>query len=457
MLLRRYISSILSRVDPSHNNISKTGVKMIRLFILLFLGSITGSNFAQTKYYVATGKDSITYLASNIGLMTLIRNSNQELVYHSLVDDSNKVYTRALDNDSLLLLGTDQYADLYSLSDRYSPDYIGTLNIPNIVSFRTFGNHFAVLTNTYDHYIVGMKQDTFKILTSINALHSTYTGRTEFYPEVVYPYFFSIDSAGSGYTSKLLLFKFVELSKNFEFIDTINLVTPDWELVQIYGAKDRLYMRERYGTPMYYNVHAKKYSVYDDTLYFLSQNNYNSNFGFTDEIECTDTLIRFNGNYTYLNGQALTEPNGYLFSYANLSGIRIYNTVQWGVPSYTKMYYSTEISGNIINSAQYIYEQSSVDEGRNIKDFTLYDNYPNPFNSTTVINFSLPERAEVSINVYNTLGEFVCKVVDNSFDAGYQSVNFNASALPSGIYIYRIEAKGNDKEFISSKKMIFLK
>lgn len=430
---------------------------MGRLGILLLFCSISGSIFAQMEYYVATGKDSITYLASNIGLIILERDSNQELVYHSLVDDSNKVYTRGLDNDSLLLLGTDQYADLYSLSNKYSPDYIGTLTMPNIVSFRPFGKHFAVLTNTDNHYIVGAKQDTFKILTSINALHYSYTGRTEFYPEVVYPYFFGIDSAGYGYTSKLLLYKFFELSKNFEFIDTINLVTPGWEFVQIYGAKNRFYMRERHGTSYNYYVNAKKYNVNDDTLYLLSQQIYNIAPGFTDEIECTDTLIRFNGNYAYLNGQVLNEPNGYLFDYPNLSGTRIYNTVQWGVPSYTKMYYSTEISGNIINSAQYIYEPSYVEKDSKKTGYILFDNYPNPFNPTTTINFHLPEKAEVSINIYNTIGELVSKVVNNTFDAGYQSINFNASGLPSGVYIYRIKAKAHSRTFISSKKMLLLK
>ncbi len=152
----------------------------------------------------------------------------------------------------------------------------------------------------------------------------------------------------------------------------------------------------------------------------------------------------------------MNEPNGYLVSYANLSGIRIYNTVQWGVPSYTKMYYSTEITGTTINSAQFIYEPSYVEENSKMMDFILYENYPNPFNPATTINFSLPERSDVSINVYNVIGELVHTVV-NTFDAGYQSVNFNAEGLPSGVYIYRIEARGSSETFVSSKKMLLVK
>jgi subtilisin family serine protease len=90
-------------------------------------------------------------------------------------------------------------------------------------------------------------------------------------------------------------------------------------------------------------------------------------------------------------------------------------------------------------------------------EFALSQNYPNPFNPATMINFSLPEKSDVSLNVYNVIGELVRTVVKNTFDAGYQSVNFNAEGLPSGVYIYRIEAKGSSETFVSSKKMLLVK
>ncbi len=227
---------------------------------------------AQIEYYVAAGKDSITYLATNSGLLILTRGPNQELVYNSTMDDSGKVYTRALDNDNYLIFGTDQGVDLYSLLNKYLPEYIGTINIPDIVSIRPFGNHFAILrgrifpNHYFDHYIVGVEQDTFKILSSIAALQFNYTYRTEFYPEVVYPYFFSKDSS-----SNLTMYKFDESNSDFNFIDTVDLITPGSEFVQIYGGKDRLYLRERHGTSGDYTVKAKKYYVNNDTLYFLSE------------------------------------------------------------------------------------------------------------------------------------------------------------------------------------------
>jgi hypothetical protein len=248
------------------------------------------------------------------------------------------------------------------------------------------------------------------------------------------------------------MYRFNETSLDFEFIDTLNLLTPDWEFVQMYGGKDRFYMREKHGISGNYNVNAKKYLVSNDTLYFLSQQSYNIPFGFIEEIECTDTLIRFNGGYTYLNGMSLNEPNRFLFSVANLSGIRIYNT-----HDNTKFYYSTTINGTTINSTQFIYNPSSIEEKTNLRDFIVYQNYPNPFNPTTKINFTLSEKSDVTIKVYNTIGELVSTIVRNSFEAGYQSVDFNASGLTSGVYVYRIEAKGNSRTLVASKKMLLLK
>jgi hypothetical protein len=83
----------------------------------------------------------------------------------------------------------------------------------------------------------------------------------------------------------------------------------------------------------------------------------------------------------------------------------------------------------------------------------LRQNYPNPFNPTTVIEFTLPKQEDVKLSVYNTLGEKVADLVNGRMSAGYHSVNFNATNIASGIYIYRITA-GN---FVALKKMMLIK
>ncbi len=86
--------------------------------------------------------------------------------------------------------------------------------------------------------------------------------------------------------------------------------------------------------------------------------------------------------------------------------------------------------------------------------FELAQNYPNPFNPSTTIQFSVPERTKVTLRVMNLLGEEVARVIDQEEkEAGTWSVDFNATDLPSGTYVYRLEA-GN---LIKTKKMVLMK
>ncbi len=88
--------------------------------------------------------------------------------------------------------------------------------------------------------------------------------------------------------------------------------------------------------------------------------------------------------------------------------------------------------------------------------YSLSQNFPNPFNPTTVINFALPYNSFVSLKVYNSLGQEVSTLVNETKQAGSYKVNFNASGLSSGVYYYILRA-GNNNEFVKSNKMILLK
>ena len=85
--------------------------------------------------------------------------------------------------------------------------------------------------------------------------------------------------------------------------------------------------------------------------------------------------------------------------------------------------------------------------------FSLEQNYPNPFNPLTQINYSLAEEANVELKVYDIMGREVAEVVNEKQSAGIYSVDFDASELASGIYIYKLTADN----FVSAKKMMLLK
>jgi hypothetical protein len=95
-----------------------------------------------------------------------------------------------------------------------------------------------------------------------------------------------------------------------------------------------------------------------------------------------------------------------------------------------------------------------VKEERGIPtSFGVSQNYPNPFNPATTIEFAVPAGAHVTIDVYNAIGERVATLVDEQRGAGYHTVSFDASSLPSGLYLYRMSAG----QFTSVRKMLLMK
>jgi hypothetical protein len=85
--------------------------------------------------------------------------------------------------------------------------------------------------------------------------------------------------------------------------------------------------------------------------------------------------------------------------------------------------------------------------------FELYQNFPNPFNPGTTIRFDLPKEANVSLKIYNILGQTVMTVIDEKRQAGRHAIQVDASSLSSGVYFYRLTAD----EYWATKKFVILK
>ena len=90
--------------------------------------------------------------------------------------------------------------------------------------------------------------------------------------------------------------------------------------------------------------------------------------------------------------------------------------------------------------------------------YNIHQNYPNPFNPVTTINFELPKNEFVNISIYNLMGSHIKSLVNMNLDAGYRSVNWDATnvlgqPVSAGMYIYTIQAG----DFRQTRKMVLLK
>jgi hypothetical protein len=107
-------------------------------------------------------------------------------------------------------------------------------------------------------------------------------------------------------------------------------------------------------------------------------------------------------------------------------------------------------------SQESIFAVKSVTSAENLaspSQFKLDQNYPNPFNPSTTIKYSVKENTLVSLKVYDILGNEVVALVNKVQPTGRYIINFDASSLASGVYLYKLTAGS----FIDTKKMIFLK
>jgi len=192
----------------------------------------------------------------------------------------------------------------------------------------------------------------------------------------------------------------------------------------------------------------------------------------TIPVELTSFTANIVGSNVELSWTTATELNNSGFeierSEDNVNFAKISFVPGFGTTTETKSYSYTDQS---VNSGTYYYRlkqidfdgsfnySSIVEVGLTLPSvFALEQNYPNPFNPSTSIQFSLPVDAQVTIGVYNLVGEKVAEIASGNFSAGSHKVSFNASALTSGIYFYQLDATGNDgKTFSSVKKMALLK
>jgi hypothetical protein len=88
-----------------------------------------------------------------------------------------------------------------------------------------------------------------------------------------------------------------------------------------------------------------------------------------------------------------------------------------------------------------------------VESHYLHQNYPNPFNPQTTITFDLPQSHEVTLKVFNIIGEEVVTLVSERLSAGSHSYDWDAGNLSSGIYVYRLQAG----DYVETRKMVLMR
>ncbi len=209
----------------------------------------------------------------------------------------------------------------------------------------------------------------------------------------------------------------------------------------------------------------------DATWYAASLNNAITVSGVVP-VELTSFAATGTKNGMQLKWETATETNNLGFDIERSSDNSVFNKIGFvsGNGTTTQRSSYTFVDQSSVSGKQFYrlkqmdfngkFEYSKVIEANLSipKEFSLSQNYPNPFNPSTVLNFSLPVESEVTLSVYNSIGELVKVVANGMFQAGRHNLNFNASDLPSGIYLYNISAKGSDGvEFVQTAKMLLLK
>jgi hypothetical protein len=129
---------------------------------------------------------------------------------------------------------------------------------------------------------------------------------------------------------------------------------------------------------------------------------------------------------------------------------------------------------NKLASGKYQYRLKQVDYNSNYEYFTLnspaeivigvpgtadlFQNYPNPSNPSSKVDFQIPFDSKVSLRVYDITGKEVSVLINSQLEAGYYTSEFNGSNMASGVYFYRLIAESNDgQKFTKTMKLVLIK
>ncbi|MBL8007910.1 MAG: T9SS type A sorting domain-containing protein [Ignavibacteria bacterium] len=222
-------------------------------------------------------------------------------------------------------------------------------------------------------------------------------------------------------------FAFTDVNGIAQYCYTGTNIGQDMIIGTTGSLKDTVYKTWENPLPVEFSLFTSTVSGNDVTLNFATTEEIN-NSGFDIERKTLSSSEYAKIGFVPGNGST-NEPVSYIYTDKNLnSGKYNYRLKQ------------IDINGNF----EYFELSNSVEIAVPDK-FTLSQNYPNPFNPSTKIEYTLPDDGKVLLTIYDNNGKAVATLVNEVKNAGYYTVEFNASALSSGVYFYSINYKGLNK------------
>ncbi|MFZ1517536.1 MAG: T9SS type A sorting domain-containing protein [Ignavibacteriaceae bacterium] len=180
----------------------------------------------------------------------------------------------------------------------------------------------------------------------------------------------------------------------------------------------------------------------------------------------TEPDVVSNGKYKIFRGEAYTgdpttwEQIAFINSYVNGQPVTSFIDEEVGPSVSRKLFYKiSAVDNSQLESvcSDYDWRMGRVPKIVGVEDpnieYSLQSNFPNPFNPTTIINYSVKDVGFVSLKVFDILGSDVATLVNETKEAGNFAVEFNPANLPSGVYIYTLQVNG----YSESKKMLLMK
>jgi hypothetical protein len=185
-------------------------------------------------------------------------------------------------------------------------------------------------------------------------------------------------------------------------------------------------------------------------------------------VELTSFTSAVDGNKVILSWSTASELNNQGFEIQRLTQGNEFATIGFvaghGTTTEAKKYRFVDVD---LTAGNYTYRLKQVDFNGTYSysdvvnvdvtslpiQFELAQNYPNPFNPSTTIKFSIPQSSNVTLKIFNTLGQEVSTLINQNMESGVHTINFDASQLNSGIYFYRLDAD----QFSQVRKMTLIK